>query len=263
MNKFNILIVFFILSFFFCCHAAESVDFNSTLKLDESGQYKPTKQALEKLISNKNDKHFSLACFMLANYYYESRRGIAKDKGKAVKLYNESLKKSLANAERGKPESQYIVAICTRRANFNSKLAFDWLKKSAEQNYAPAQAKLAFWYMKGIGTTQDFDKAAEWAKKASDQGSELGMALLGAYYLNIKKDTKKGIELIKRSADSGNAGGQYMLYRLMYYGKGIKKDRKKARELLQKAADQGLDDAVTKLRIINSRKAKIKNRAKQ
>lgn len=187
------------------------------------------KEKLEKVILNKDAQNYYEACFLLANYYYEGRKGIPKDKTKAKEYYSKALKASLPKANDGNAKYQYIVAICTRREKYNSKQAYEWLEKSATQGYAPAQAKLAFWYMKGIGVDKpDIEKAAQWAKKASSQGNMLGKALLGAYYMNVKKDVPRGIKLIQESANAGNAGGQYMLYRCMYYGKGVKKDRTKA-----------------------------------
>lgn len=234
-------------------------NFSIAIELAKDGKYSQASIYLQKVIKNSEDKNYLLACFTLANYYFESRKGIAKNSQEAAKYYNWALNKSFPEAEAGNAEAQYIASICIRNAKYQRKAAFEWLEKAAKQNYAPAQAELAFCYMKGTGVKQDFKQAIEWARKAANQGNMLGKAIVGAYYLNVKKDFSKGIELIKESAESGNPGGQYNLFRCLYYGKGIKKDRKKAIELLQKAADQGLDDAITKLKIINLPKANEKN----
>lgn len=239
---------------------ANTFDFPKTIQ-DKIARksYLDIRYGLLEFIQHTNGKHYTSACFTLANYYYESRKGIPKNKKKAKRYYDQALKASFAKANEGNAEYQYIVAICTRRAKHNFKQAYEWLVKSAMQGYAPAQAKLAFWYMKGLGVDKpDIEKAAQWAQKASQQENMLGRALLGAYYMNVKKDILRGVKMIQESANAGNAGGQYMLYRCMYYGKGVKKDRAKALQLLQQAANQGLDDAVTKLRIINERKAAAK-----
>ncbi len=224
-------------------------------ELDGRKKYNEAAAILEKIAADPTNANYSAACFMLANYYFESRKGITKNKGKAKKYYNSALKAFHAKADSGDAEAEYMIGIITKRVKFKSKLACEWMEKSAQKGYAPAQAKLAFWNMKGlVGGKIDKEKVGELARKASEQGNMLGRALLGAYYLNVKKDYKQGYELIKESADAGNRGGQYMLYHCLYKGKGTEKDRKKAMEFLQKAADQGLDDAVTKLNIINSRK---------
>jgi|AntAceMinimDraft_15_1070371.scaffolds.fasta_scaffold53054_2 TPR repeat protein len=266
MKRVSIKIFVLALSCLFCSLHADKIDdytdFALASNLNKTGQYELAKQKLEKIVTNRNNKKFVQACFMLANYYFESRKDVEKDRIKAVKYYNMVLKAIQSKAEAGNAEAQYITSICFKNAKYNSKIAFEWLEKSATQGYAPAQAKLAFYYMKGTGVKADFKKAVEWAEKASNQNNMLGRAILGSYYLNVKKDKSKGFTFIKQSADAGNAGGQYMLYRCLYYGKGTKKDRKKARELLQKAADQGLDDAVTKSRIINTRRKAKKKKSK-
>lgn len=243
-----------------CVLGDNSIDTNLYKKAQELNQQKKYSEAakiLEKIAADPAVANHSIACFMLANYYYESRKGIAKNKEKAKKYYDQALKMSLPKAESGDAEAQYITGIITKRTMFKSKLAYEWMEKSAEQGYDPAQAQLAFWIMKGIGGYKiDKEKVGELARKASRQGNMLGRTLLGAYYLNVKKDYKKGFKLIKESADAGNRGGQYMMYYCLRLGKGATKDRIKAMDFLQKAADQGLEDAVGKLRIINSRKTK-------
>ena len=245
-----------------CVLGDNSIDTNLYKKAQELNQQKKYSEAakiLEKIAADPAVANNSMACFILANYYFESRKGIAKDKTKAIKYYSQVLKTSLAKAKEGDAEAQYIVGIITKRLKHKSKIAYEWMKKSAEHGYAPAQAQLAFWSMKGIGVDKvDKDKVGEWARKSSRQGNMLGRAILGAFYLNVKKDYKKGFKLIKESADAGNRGGQYMMYHCLYKGKGTKVDSSKARAYLQKAADQGLDDAVTKLGMINSRKLKSK-----
>ncbi len=231
--------------------------FAMIVNLEARKEYGSAQKKLEKLVRDKKNKNYVQACFMLANYYFESRRGIERNKIKARNYYDKALKAALPRANAGECKYQYITAICTRRSKYDSKQAYELLVKSATQGYAPAQAQLAFWSMKGIGIDKiDKEKVGEWARKSSRQGNMLGRALLGAYYLNVKKDYQKGFKLIKESADAGNRGGQYMMYYCLRLGKGATKDRIKAMDFLQKAADQGLEDAVGKLRIINSRKTK-------
>src|SRR5262249_40940488 len=67
-------------------------------------------------------------------------------------------------AERGEAAAQYWLA----KASFNKaqttaeyKLGVNWMRRAAEQGYAPAQLSLGLAYAKGLGVPHDSDKAIE------------------------------------------------------------------------------------------------------
>ena len=55
----------------------------------------------------------------------------------------------------------------------------EYLKKSAEMGYAPAQCKLGDCYANGQGVEEDEAKAVQWYRKAADQGYAEGPGIHG------------------------------------------------------------------------------------
>ena len=84
--------------------------------------------------------------------------------------------------------------------------AVDYLRRSAELGYPPAQVALGYLYDTGSVVSQDSGQAADWYKKAAKQDDRLADWLLG---------------------------------RLYYIGNGIPRDLSAAESWLQKAASQG------------------------
>jgi uncharacterized protein len=61
--------------------------------------------------------------------------------------------------------------------------ALDWIRKAAEQGFAPAQSNMGVSYYHGRGVSQDYAQAALWFRKAAEQGDALAQAFLGGLYL--------------------------------------------------------------------------------
>src|SRR6266496_2417331 len=57
--------------------------------------------------------------------------------------------------------------------------AFEWYKKSAEQEYNNAQNTLGYLYESGIGTEKDLEKAVYWYQKAARNGNKISQFNLG------------------------------------------------------------------------------------
>ena len=71
-------------------------------------------------------------------------------------------------ARRGNPEAMYQMALAIdKSADAKSyKEAFTFALKAAEKDYVPAQALVAYHYLKGLGVPQNFQLARDWASKA-------------------------------------------------------------------------------------------------
>ena len=72
------------------------------------------------------------------------------------------------------------------RAANNFKLALEYYRKAAEQNYASAQNSLGRAYALGLGVAQDDDQAMAWYRKAADQGLAAAQNNLGVMYWNAQ-----------------------------------------------------------------------------
>lgn len=187
--------------------------------------------------------------FQIANYFFYGRKGVDINKQKARKLYI-TLLQSLISMQDKSPEVLYIIGIAVSNSSGNTVSAFKWLMESAGKDYPPAEAEIAFRYMKGIGVRINIEQAAQWSKKAMEHGNSLGQAIYGAYLLNVKKKSTEGYHLIQKSADTGNAGGLYMLFYCLYYGKGCKVNKDMALKYLELSSYQGFADAISKLQIL-------------
>ena len=85
--------------------------------------------------------------------------------------------------------------------------AFEYFKKSAEQNYAPAQYKMGLAYAYGQGTEKDPAAAAEWYQKSAMQGYALAQRTLGTLYMGgdgVEQNKPLALAWYDILADGGN-----------------------------------------------------------
>jgi TPR repeat protein len=85
--------------------------------------------------------------------------------------------------------------------------AFEFFKKSADQNYAPAQYKLGLAYAYGQGTEINPEVAVEWYKKSAAQGYALAQRTLATLYMSgdgIEQNKPLALAWYDILADSGN-----------------------------------------------------------
>jgi TPR repeat protein len=63
-----------------------------------------------------------------------------------------------------------------------ARIAFEWYKKSAEQEYSKAQNQLGCIYYMGEGTEKNLEEAAHWFQKAANNGDYIAQYNLGECY---------------------------------------------------------------------------------
>jgi len=89
----------------------------------------------------------------------------------------------LSRAESGDRETQYRLALSYSHENgtvpSNDAASREWMLRSAEQGYAPAQVRIGMMF---LGATGDFGKADLWLRRAAEQGNAEGQFWLGASY---------------------------------------------------------------------------------
>lgn len=118
-------------------------------------------------------------------------------------------------------------------------LALKWFQKAAEQNYAAAFNNIGNIYQKGLGVEVDNQKAVQYYKKGSDQKHSGSQCRLGKCYLDGKGiDSNKNIafSLFTESSLQGYAPAMFMLHVCYLNGWGTGKDENAAIEYLKKAA---------------------------
>ena len=124
-------------------------------------------------------------------------------------------------AEAGDAKAQFCLGLAIRPSRvwygerdkkqvmLDEQRGLKWIRRSAEQGFAPAQIELANAYVSGLyGTKKDQQKAIEWMEKASNQGG-LGLTanlMLGTLYSDEKspqgrmrayRHTRLWIEILK------------------------------------------------------------------
>ena len=92
--------------------------------------------------------------------------------------------------------------------------AVDYLRRSAELGYPPAQVALGYFYDTGSVVSQDSGQAADWYKKAAKQDDRLADWLLGRLYYNgngIPRDLNAAESWLQKAANQGDPFGQQLL----------------------------------------------------
>lgn len=130
-----------------------------------------------------------------------------------------------------------------------------WLRKAAEQNYAPAQTQLAFYYSvypgvitlsraecvkEALGFGNRDEMSAEWYRIAAEQGNAEAQWHLGICYENgfgVKKNKAKAFNLYCMAAKEGV--GETHVGECYRRGIGTTKDESEAIKWFRKAKEHG------------------------
>ncbi len=184
-------------------------------------------------------------------YYY--RRGVDRDKSKAVELWQQSAEKGCGDAYNRLgliAESGYFTGSTGDKAN---QLGADYYKKAIALGNSLAKYNLAVSYYNGSIKRND-KEAFRLFREAANEGNADAMALYGrCIELNYDKDYFKGVSKderlaealrwIRKSAENGSSSGCYYLGSAYYYGKlGLASNTMEAYTWLKKGADNGDSD---------------------
>ena len=85
---------------------------------------------------------------------------------------------------------------------------------AAEQDYAPAQAQLAYMYMNALGVEADYNEAMEWNNRAAQQGDAQAQAQIGYMYhmgLGVTQNLDEAGRWYTKAAQGGNTWAAGML----------------------------------------------------
>ena len=142
-------------------------------------------------------------------------------------------------------KKEQIAALFTQAVSFHREeqfeKAFELLTNLAEQGIDSAQNYLAFYYQKGLGTTQDYEQALYWYLKAAEQGELYAQNNLGLLYEKgegIPQNYDEAIHWFTKAALQGHSEAQFNLAVMYDTGKGVKQDFEVAAHWLCQAAEQ-------------------------
>jgi hypothetical protein len=92
-----------------------------------------------------------------------------------------------------------------------------WSEKSAQQGYAPAQARLGTIFHEGLGVARDPKQAAFWFLQAAQRGHAGAQAMIGAAChlgTGVERDRLRATRWLRASAEQGNPLAQAYLPRV-------------------------------------------------
>ena len=115
------------------------------------------------------------------------------------------------------------------------RLAFDQIHTVTNMHFGLA-------YLKGKGVKKNPTKGFQYIKKTADRGYAPAQDLVGLMYFegkNVEKDIQKTCEYLKKSADAGYAPAQKAVFRMYLKRENVERDIEKAREYLIKAHKTG------------------------
>jgi uncharacterized RDD family membrane protein YckC len=143
------------------------------------------------------------------------------------------------SAETGAPDAQYLLGLCYW---WGSGVPYDememvrWLRKAAEQGYAPAQSELGTLYYNaprdlvfvgytransGCGISQDCVEAVRWWRKAANHGYAPSQYSLGTCFYKghgVPQDHEEGLRWIRKAAEQGAPNAASFLQELRHPG---------------------------------------------
>lgn len=126
--------------------------------------------------------------------------------------------------------------------------AAKWFEQAAKLGDERAQATMAFFYYSGKGVLTSKEKAKYWAEKAAAQGDSTGQMILGMLYqYRENPNMKEAVSWYEKSSEQNNEVGQYQLGIIYENGESVKQDLTKAHHYYRLAAESGKESMIKAL----------------
>lgn len=148
------------------------------------------------------------------------------------------------HGENAREIADEIGGIYAERDDYEN--AFQWYRKSAEEDWDWGMFHLAGCYAAGLGVPKDIEKAITWYRKAYEkQGDAAGEAAneIGYIYVNLPQQEKEAAEWFKRGADLGSNWAMNNLGMMYENGTGVEPNLDDALDCYRKAYEQMGDAA--------------------
>jgi len=123
---------------------------------------------------------------------------------------------------------------------------FEEKKNKAEGGDPVAQYNLSACYINGIGVTKDMPKGIEWLRKSAEQDYAEAEFILGTAYTfgrGVVKDSVQSAKWYQKAAEQNHPGAQYNLGVAYFNGDGTLKDYVQAYKWVDLASAHGDQDA--------------------
>ena len=175
---------------------------------------------------------------------YVRRAEVAEDKSTFLENFEKAEKWFKMAADQRYPLAQFNLYMLPGKQK-----KLDWLIKSAEQGYAPAQNTLGYLYFfgsrhfnHGDSIPIDFQKAVEWFREAADQDYAAAQLNLGICYeegKGVEQNHAEAFKWYEKSAKQNHASGQFSLGLSYLVGSGVFKNNEEAFMWFFKSAEKG------------------------
>lgn len=121
------------------------------------------------------------------------------------------------------------------------------LERAADAGELFAQAALGtIVYELGVGTAENWERAAHYVRLAADQGHGPSMTELARMMFagrGVTQDLRGAVAMFRRAAEAGDPGGMSFLGQLYMTGQGVAQDEAAGLEWFRRAADLGHPEA--------------------
>jgi len=138
---------------------------------------------------------------------------------------------TLANARvraaAGDVVAQYSLGSVLYYGTTETAEGVSWIRRAADQGYAPAQFVMGQLYDFGFGVSQDDAQALGWYRKAADHGSPAGQRAVGDFYRNgraVSADALEASRWYRRGAEGDDLRAEYQLAQMFFDGTGVAQD---------------------------------------
>jgi len=127
------------------------------------------------------------------------------------------------------------------------KRAFALNADAAKGGHADAVLAMGWFYLNGVGTSRDIEKAKKWYRESARRGEPKAIFSLGeiSYY---EKEFSDALRWFIRASEAGHVLSLYWLGKLYWRGHGVERDQKQAKRLFHQAATRKVPEAQRLLR---------------
>jgi TPR repeat protein len=146
----------------------------------------------------------------------------------------------LSLSESGGREAEYWVGLVYGEGRLfpeNYAVSREWMLRSAEHGYAPAQEIVGMMY---AGVNGDYGKADMWLRRAAEEGNAEAQSWLGAFYEQGRigvTDYREAFRWFRRAAEQGHPDAQFALAQMYEHGEFVSQNYALAAQWYRKAAE--------------------------
>jgi TPR repeat protein len=142
---------------------------------------------------------------------------------------------------------QHLYAIALWKAHRHAE-AMAWLRKAADQGYAPAQADLGYCYREDPtasgyrNETEAYAEAFRLVQLAAEQGNIIAIGDMGYSYMSgigVRRDYGEALKWLRRAVEHDQRYAESHLGEMYKNGWGVPQDDVKAVKWFRRSADQG------------------------